>query len=69
VLFYGVGRIAPMTGDFAAAETAISSILKSATSAAAPFWTLVGEFLRGKLLVDRRDGGSPDGLRPLYRRF
>ena len=53
VLLYGMGRIAPMTGDFAAAETAISSIIESATSAAAPFWTMVGQFLRGKLLVER----------------
>jgi predicted ATPase/DNA-binding winged helix-turn-helix (wHTH) protein len=54
VLFYGMGRIAPMTGDFAAAETAISSIIESATSAAAPFWTTAGQLLRGKLLVERR---------------
>src|SRR5208282_2557770 len=53
VLLYGMGRITPMTGDFAAAETAISSIIESATSAAAPFWTMVGQFLRGKLLVER----------------
>ncbi len=53
VLLYGMCRIAPMTGDFAAAETAVSSIIESATSAAAPFWTMVGQFLRGKLLVER----------------
>jgi tetratricopeptide (TPR) repeat protein len=53
VLLYGMGRITPMTGDFAAAETAIASIIESATSAAAPFWTMVGQFLRGKLLVER----------------
>jgi predicted ATPase len=55
VLFYGIGRIAPMTGDFAAAETAISSMIDSATSAAAPFWTTAGQLLRGKLLVERRE--------------
>ena len=49
-----MGRIAPMTGDFAAAEIAVSSIIESATSAAAPFWTMAGQFLRGKLLVERR---------------
>ena len=54
VLLYGMGRIAPMTGDFAAAEIAVSSIIESATSAAAPFWTMAGQFLRGKLLVERR---------------
>jgi len=53
VLLYGMGRIAPMTGDFAAAETAISAIIESATSAAAPFWIMVGQFLHGKLLVER----------------
>jgi len=47
VLFYGMDRITPMTGDFAAAETAISSIIELATSAAAPFWATVGQFLRG----------------------
>ena len=48
VLLYGMGRIAAMTGEFAAAETAIASIIESATSSAAPFWTMVGQFLRGK---------------------
>src|SRR5262249_41763586 len=54
VLLYGMGRIAPMTGDFAAAETAISSIIEAAASAALPFWTMAGQFLRGKLLVERQ---------------
>ena len=54
VLLYGTCRIAPMTGDFAAAEAAVSSIIESATSAAAPFWTMVGQFLLGKLLVERQ---------------
>jgi tetratricopeptide (TPR) repeat protein len=53
VLFYGMGRIAPMTGDFAAAETAISSMMESAARAAVPFWATAGQFLRGKLLVER----------------
>jgi len=55
VVFYGMGRIAPMTGDFAAAETAISSMIESAASAALPFWTTAGQFLRGKLLVERHE--------------
>jgi predicted ATPase len=67
VLLYGMGRIAPMTGDFAAAETAISSIIESATSAAAPFWTMVGQFLRGKLLVERHQ--FADGLAVLREAF
>ena len=67
VLLYGMGRIAPMTGDFAAAETAISSIVQSATSAAAPFWTMVGQFLRGKLLVERHQ--FAEGLAVLREAF
>jgi len=67
VLFYGMGRITPMTGDFAAAETAISSIIESATSAAAPFWTTVGQFLRGKLLVERHQ--FAEGLAALREAF
>jgi predicted ATPase/DNA-binding winged helix-turn-helix (wHTH) protein len=67
VLLYGMGRIAPMTGDFAAAETAISSLLEAATSAAAPFWTMVGQFLRGKLLVERHQ--FAEGLAVLREAF
>jgi predicted ATPase/DNA-binding winged helix-turn-helix (wHTH) protein len=67
VLLYGMGRIAPMTGDFAAAETAISSIIESATSTAAPFWTMVGQFLRGKLLVERQQ--VAEGLAVLREAF
>ena len=67
VLLYGMGRIAPMTGDFAAAETAISSIIESATSAAAPFWTTAGQFLRGKLLVERHQ--FAEGLAVLREAF
>src|SRR4029077_11744759 len=67
VLLYGMGRVAPMTGDFAAAETAISSILESATSAAAPFWTTAGQFLRGKLLVERHQ--FAEGLADLREAF
>jgi predicted ATPase len=62
-----MGRIAPMTGDFAAAETAISSIIESATTAAAPFWTMVGQFLRGKLLVERHQ--FAEGLAVLREAF
>jgi tetratricopeptide (TPR) repeat protein len=67
VLLYGMGRIAPMTGDFAAAETAVSIIIESATSAAAPFWTMVGQFLRGKLLVERQQ--FAEGLTALREAF
>jgi predicted ATPase/DNA-binding winged helix-turn-helix (wHTH) protein len=67
VLLYGMGRITPMTGDFAAAETAISSIIESATSASAPFWTMVGQFLCGKLLVERQQ--FAEGLAVLREAF
>jgi predicted ATPase len=67
VLLYGMGRIAPMTGDFAAAEAAISNIIESATSAATPFWTTVGQFLRGKLLVERQQ--FAEGLAVLREAF
>jgi predicted ATPase/DNA-binding winged helix-turn-helix (wHTH) protein len=67
VLLYGMGRIAPMTGDFAAAETAIASIIESATSAVAPFWTMVGQFLHGKLLVERHQ--FAEGLAVLREAF
>jgi predicted ATPase len=62
-----MGRIAPMTGDVAAAETAISTLIASATSAAAPFWTTAGHFLRGKLLVERRQ--FAEGLNVLREAF
>jgi predicted ATPase len=62
-----MGRITPMTGDFAAAEIAISSIIESAASAAAPFWTTVGQFLRGKLLVERQQ--FAEGLAVLHEAF
>jgi predicted ATPase/DNA-binding winged helix-turn-helix (wHTH) protein len=67
VLLYGMGRIAPMTGDFAAAETAVSSIIEAATSAAAPFWAMAGQFLRGKLLVERHQ--FAEGLAALRDAF
>jgi predicted ATPase/DNA-binding winged helix-turn-helix (wHTH) protein len=67
VLLYGMGRITPMTGDFAAAENAIASIVESATDAAAPFWTMVGQFLRGKLLVERHQ--FAEGLAVLGEAF
>jgi hypothetical protein len=68
-----------MTGDF---ETAISGIIESATSAAASFWVMIGQFLRGKLLVERHqfaeglailreafDTCNQTGWRPSYPEF
>jgi len=60
VLYYGIGRIAPMTGDFGEAENAISSLVESATRVNARFWMTAGQLLRGKLLVERR--AFADGL-------
>src|SRR5260370_35517847 len=54
VLYFGIGRIAPMTGDFGEAENAISSLVELATRVNARFWITAGQFLRGKLLVERR---------------
>jgi tetratricopeptide (TPR) repeat protein len=54
VIYFGIGRIAPMTGDFGAAENAISNLVELATRVNASFWMTAGQFLRGKLLVERR---------------
>ncbi len=55
VLNFGICRIATMTGDFAAAEQAITRSIEVATTLNAPFWQTVGRFLEGKLMVERRD--------------
>jgi predicted ATPase/DNA-binding winged helix-turn-helix (wHTH) protein len=53
VLYFGLGRIAPLIGAFDVAESAISSLIELATRANALFWITAGQFLRGKLLVHR----------------
>jgi predicted ATPase len=53
VLYFGIGRIAPMTGEFRAAENAIASLIELATRVNARFWMTAGQFLRGKLFVQR----------------
>jgi predicted ATPase len=55
VIYFGVGRIAPMTGDFETAKNAVSNLIELATRVNAPFWMTAGQLLRGKLLVERRD--------------
>jgi predicted ATPase len=67
VLYYGIGRIAPMIGDFAAAADAIAQLIESATSLNASFWVTAGLFLRGKLLVER--GEFAEGLTQLQEAF
>jgi len=54
VLYFGMGRIAPLTGEFSAAENAVAAIIALATRVNAPFWVTAGHFLRGKLFVQRR---------------
>jgi tetratricopeptide (TPR) repeat protein len=55
VLYVGICRIAPMTGDFAAAERANARLIEVATRLNASFWQTAGRFLAGKLMVERRD--------------
>ena len=55
VLFYGVCRIMPTTGDFAAAEQSIARLIEAATRINAPFWQTSGHFLSGKLMIERGD--------------
>jgi predicted ATPase len=53
VLNFGMCRVAAMTGDFAAADHAITHSIEVATRLNAPFWRTVGQFLEGKLMVER----------------
>ena len=55
VLYFGLGRIAPMTGDFGTADQAITQLIEVAARLNAPFWQLAGRFLEGKLMVARRE--------------
>jgi predicted ATPase len=52
-LYYGVCRITPNTGDFAAAERIIAHLIETATRINAPFWQTAGRFLSGKLMIER----------------
>jgi predicted ATPase len=65
--YFGICRIAPMTGDFATAERANARFLDVATGLNAPFWSTVGRFLEGRLLVTR--GEFTDGLAVLRDAF
>lgn len=67
VLYFGICRIAPMTGDFETAETTISRMLTVATSLNARFWMTAGRFLEGKLMVER--GEFAEGLAALREAF
>ena len=67
VLYLGIGRIAPMTGDFGAAENAVATLIDLATRIHARFWMTAGQFLRGKLLVQRQ--AYAEGLAVLREAF
>jgi tetratricopeptide (TPR) repeat protein len=53
VIYYGLGRITPMIGDFETAQRAIERLATVAATLKAPFWTTAGRFLEGKLLIAR----------------
>jgi predicted ATPase/DNA-binding winged helix-turn-helix (wHTH) protein len=55
VLSFGMCRIMPTTGDFAAAEQSIARLIEVATRINAPFWETAGRFLSGKLMIERGD--------------
>jgi len=67
VLYYGICRITPMTGDFATAEKSIARLIELTTSLNAPFWMTAARFLQGKLLVERREFAT--GLAVLREAF
>ena len=52
-LYYGICRIAPMIGDFAAAEQSTERLIDTAAALNAPFWVTAGQLLQGKLAVER----------------
>jgi predicted ATPase len=55
VLYYGLCRTALMMRDLATAEQAIARFVEVAAGLNAPFWHLVGRFLQGKLMIERRE--------------
>ena len=67
VLYLGIGRIAPMTGEFSAAENAVATLIELATRINARFWMTAGQFLRGKLFVQRHS--YAEGLAVLDEAF
>jgi predicted ATPase len=55
VLYFGMCRIAPSTGNFAATEQSIARLIEAATRLNAPFWQTAGRLLAGKLMIERRE--------------
>jgi predicted ATPase len=67
ILHHGICRIATMTGDFATADQEIARLIEVATGLNAHLWQTVGQFLKGKLLVER--GEFAQGLLVLRDAF
>lgn len=67
VLYVGICRLAPMTGDFATAAQTNARLIEVAASLNAQRWQTVGRFLEGKLMVER--GDFANGLAALRDAF
>jgi tetratricopeptide (TPR) repeat protein len=66
-LYFGICRIATMTGDFATADREIARLIDVATRLNADLWKTAGHFLKGRLLVER--GEFAQGLLVLRDAF
>jgi predicted ATPase/DNA-binding winged helix-turn-helix (wHTH) protein len=66
-LYFGICRIATMTGDFATADREIARLIEVARGLNAHLWETAGHFLKGKLLVER--GEFAQGLLVLRDAF
>src|SRR6202795_2315976 len=66
-LYFGICRIATMTGDVATADREIARLIEVATGLNAHLWETAGHFLKGKLLVER--GEFAQGLLVLRDAF
>lgn len=58
VIALGLVRVALLTGNLQAAEQAVARLSDVANRGSAPFWQVEGRFLRGMLLVARREFGE-----------
>jgi predicted ATPase/DNA-binding winged helix-turn-helix (wHTH) protein len=66
-LYFGICRIATMTGDFATADREVARLIEVAAGLNAHLWETAGHFLKGKLLVER--GEFAQGLLVLRDAF
>ena len=53
ILYFGMCRILPATGDFSAAEQSNSRLLAAATMLNEPYWLTTERFLSGKLMIEQ----------------